>query len=205
MKKLIALVLILALPSFAFGAGAYSVVETGGTAAASIAPGTASLSLDIVLTVDEANIGFGGALEGPAGVTIVSRTMAAPVSAAEWLQNSTDAQLVGSSLSAKWDFGAVDTVSQSFGPGAVKLVTLVVNPSLLAPGVYQLRVGDSTNLPPSLGGATDNNTGWYAPASLFGLPVTADAGAAFTLTVTPEPVTMLLLAGALPFLRRRSA
>ena len=211
MKKLIALVLILALPTMAFGAAGYSVIQNGGGAALAILQGSQdTVVLDVILTQNqEAGWGFGGALVGPGALTITSRAYGAPTNALNWLPNNPDATILGSTLASLVDFGSVQTAAgNDLLVGATTVVTLTLSGTAsLAAGVYPIVVGDSLDLPPSGGGGVDNNRGWWAPASLGGMAQSTDATTAFTLTVLPipEPATMLLLALALPFLRRRSA
>jgi hypothetical protein len=203
MKKLVVAILILALPALAFGqTGAYSV-NVGGDAARSYLVGTApaSLNMSVVLTLSDAGaFGFGGALDGPAGLTIGARQfMTSPTAVNGWgFRDNEDTTLVGSLLTQHIDFGAIDISGSSTLPaGADTVVTLQVNGiDTLAKGTYLFKVIDDPNLP---GGA---DTGWW---SNTGSPIAANSSAAFTLTITPEPATMLLLALALPFLRRRSA
>ena len=201
MKKLIALVLILALPTLAFGATNYAV-QVGGASSTTYAAGSApaSLAMDIVLSLGPeaaGTFGFGGALTGPMG-NITARTYVGNAANAIWLPNGNPIGPIASKL----DFGEVETAAGADLSGTSTVVTLTVTGLPNVVGVYTYVVGDSVDFPPSGGGGTDMNTGWW---SNTGVPVATDSVTPFVITVTPEPATMLLLAGVLPFLRRRSA
>jgi hypothetical protein len=201
MRKLISLVLILAMPAMVFGATGYSVL-VGGAAAASYNVGEVpdAMVFDVNLTLDQAGtFGFFGALDGPQG-TITSRTYNAVItgSPSKWnFTTNDDAAYLAKPLSALLDFGAIEAggTGAELPVGTGVLVSLGVNGLASLPvGVYNFSVVSSSDLN---AGASWSNTGE---------PILVDASVPFVLTVkTPEPASMLLLAAALPFLRRRSA
>jgi hypothetical protein len=158
--------------------------------------GVNTLNLDITLTLDEpGTFGFGGALVGPAGLTIVSRTFGVPVNS--WgFQTNLPAAYDGKPITSLLDFGAIETAGTGtlLPVGTTTLMTLVVSGfASLPPHPWPLvfRVGDSSDLG---AGAWWSNTGE---------PILVDSSIPFVIDI-PEPATLLLLAGALPFLRRRS-
>jgi len=200
MKKLIAMVLILALPAIALGDG--YAIKSGGATSVSILQGSQNtLALDVLLTTDAAaTVGFYGGLQAPGAgaLTIGSRVFYAPVTNAVWVPaNTADATFIGSTVGAALDLGSTAGAAGADIPAGtftVETITLSGVASLAA-GSYVFTVGDSDY---GVGAAT---------APLGSDPVAVASSSSFTLTVNPvpEPVTMLLLAVALPFLRRRSA
>jgi hypothetical protein len=177
----------------AFGATKYAVTCGGASSILCSFPLPDTLNLDITLTLDPSGVGtlgFGGALIGPAGLTIVSRTFHPPVS--DWGPPIIPyASYDGQPISARKDFGIIDA-NMSLPIGETKLMTLQLSGLAgLAPGRYEFSVGNSSDLG---AGAWWSNTGE---------PIQVDSIVPFV--ITPEPVTLLLLAGAMPFLRRRSA
>jgi len=202
MRKLISLVMILAMPALAFGATGYSVLNSG-LASADYVVGTApaTMDFDVVLSLEATGAyGFYGGLNGPAGLTITARAFKAPVTNAIWLANTADAAFIGSNLVAPLDLGSTETaVGAEIPAGNTTVVTLTVSGIGALPiGDYSLVVGDSDYG----AGASWSNTGE---------PILVTSSAPFALKIsappiiTPEPATMLLLTVALPFLRRRSA
>jgi hypothetical protein len=193
LKKLIVLALVLACPTAAWGATKYAVTCGGASSILGHFPLPDKLNLDITLTLDEAGAcGFGGALIGPAGLTIVSRTFHPPVS--NWGPPIIPyASYDGQPISARKDFGIISLGVNTLPIGETKLMTLQLSGLAgLAPGRYEFLVGHSSDLE---FGAWWTNTGE---------PTQVDSIVPFVIDI-PEPATMLLLAAALPFLRRREA
>jgi hypothetical protein len=206
MKKLIPIVLLLALPAMAFGGENSSIsLLSGGNASLDVAltdlPTT--MSLDVVVYFDEdQQTALGGGLYGSSLITVTNRSYALPQSG--WAKNDgmgTPALIVGSDLSQSRDWGAQTASNDYINSGTTTFVTLTLDlPTGLDTGsgypiAYPITIVDSERGP-----LYYTNVGAEGEGRYFG-----DNVAGFTLNITPEPATMLLLAGALPFLRRRTA
>lgn len=216
MKKLIAIVLLLALPAMAYGAATISLLS-GGSASKDIdvANLPTTMTLDIVVNFSTSdNYSIDGGLSGSNLITITARSWNAVITNVDnpWKKQRTDAQFLTHNLSENLDFGAEqqngspgDIGSQYFlGSGASTLVTLTLSlPGTLVKGAsYPIGIVDGKPF------GEFNGTGYWAAFESgggTGNPTDWDTINGFTLNITPEPATMLLLAGALPFLRRRTA
>ncbi len=204
MRKLISLVLILALPTMAFAATDVAL-KSGGLASLEYVVGSApaTLPLDVVVITDRAGTGqngiwaVGGGIDGPAGLSVTGvayKTGWAVIGAYPLPQP----------LDSDQDWGGQDS-NASFanaiaGPGGTAVMLTISGIDGLGVGSYAFKVTDS-NMADAY-----NNTGYWGTGGgeQFGF----DASIPFVLKIVnpiPEPATMLLLAGALPFLRRRSA
>jgi hypothetical protein len=205
MKWMMAVGAVLAVPALAFGAASYTLTAGGsgtdGTATITVCKLTdPCFSVDLGIDQDDA-IGcalFGGALAASANDTfyVTGRTM-----------NVDDAYLA--TVNNKWtnnnnkwlettphsgqNFGAIKNVyywPASDFPKVVETIDLCVDPD--APnGNYTISIGD-----PGGGIYIGDYTGENEQTPL-------DSSATVTVHVIPEPASLLLLAGVLPFLRRR--
>jgi hypothetical protein len=145
------------------------------------------------------NFAVSGGVDGPAAITIAARTYGAPFN--QWTPWTTNANYLGTNLGQEMDYGALDMDSHEAGPGMQTFVTLTLHIPVMPLGSYPIYITDGEPYGPFHG------TGFWAsedPPS-NGNPVDWDQVTGFMLNITPEPASMLLLAGALPFLRRRTA
>jgi len=205
MKKLIVLIAMMALPSVAFASASLDLQE-GGDNAVSVAPG-GTFTLDVYLDANEGWLTMGGILDASANNTF---QLAAT---GDWAPNAAVVPGV-----------APNTGSATFTPGSSFYFgdydyydgTLGFYPDI---GFQKTTVGDypsngfwpKTVLSILVTVAGDAEPGEYTMSlesrdffnSASGY--IAGGGNDLAITITPEPATMLLLAGALPFLRRRTA
>jgi len=205
MRKLISLVLILALPTMAFAATDIAA-QSGGLASLEFVVGSppATIPLELVVTTDLAGPGAagvwasGGGLMGPAGLTATlgSYRTGWAVIGTPWP--------AGSAMDGVKDWGAMDgdgNFANAVSGGSATVATFTVGGvDALPVGDYMIAVSDSVD-----GGAISGTGYWFTGDG--SMPMAFDASNALTIKIVPipEPATMLLLAGALPFLRRRSA
>jgi hypothetical protein len=224
MKKLIGIVLVLALPAMAFGATSNTIsLLSGGVDHLDLASdySAQNVSLDIVVDFSTiTNFSVSGGLGGPAALSSVGvsnrvygqfMTDAANLGYAwtkQVVSNTTfNAGTVGTSV----DFGAEqrngapgdlapDSPYLPAGQTTFVTVTLAI-PAGIPIGSYLIDVVDGTP-----NGAFNGHGYWasYDETTTQG-PEDWTGRNGFTINITPEPATMLLLAGALPFLRRRLA
>lgn len=212
MKKSMFLVALLVIPAVAFaGTATMSLKLSGGATAITVAPNT-PVALTAVWSLDD----YAGAPNGIANVDAVlhasannvfkfgttARVWGAPFSSGKFdaatpaalnnlALNPDSANLGALALNPAFDdpmaVGNYTTLNAPL-PWTLNTINLIVN---AAPGVYTLTI------PGAFAGTSDD----------LGAPVALDTALnnGITVTVTPEPATMLLLAAAVPFLRRRSA
>jgi len=206
MRKLISLVLILALPTMAFAATDIAA-KSGGLASLEFVVGSApaTIPLELVVTTDLGGPGAGGVwasgggLMGPAGLT------------ATWNSYRTGWAVIGtpwpagSAMDGVKDWGAMDGdgnfANAVSGGSATVAVFTIGGVDALPVGNYMIAVSDSVD-----GGAISGTGYWFTGDGSE--PMAFGASVPFALKIVnpiPEPATMLLLAGALPFLRRRLA
>lgn len=182
MKKYVAILALLAMPALAMAGTANTLdLLSGGSSTVAADPGS-SITVNVVLDTTEPQgvAGYGlSATASSAGVfDITSETRSVIVA---FPSGSAVGGLdVTSPVSSCIEF--VNVPAGSF-PATILTWEVAVDANAAA--------GDYTIIASGPGIST---TGGVA------IPVTLGA---LTVTVTPEPATMLLLAGALPFLRRR--
>lgn len=197
-RWLIVSLLVLVCPGIVGGATKYEVTSEGQSFMRGM-PLQDTLALDITLTLDQPGTSyFGGALIGPSGLTITGRTYCSLVTenGDQWsfIVND-DAAYLNQPLSAALDFAAIKLGGggAQLPLGSTMVMSLQVSGFLsLEPGRYEFVVGNSADI-----GAG----AWW---SITGDPVVVDSSVPFVIDV-PEPAAALLLAGAMPFLRRRVA
>ncbi len=211
MKKIAFVVGLLALPAMVFGQSAtLSLVDN--------ATGLNSVAVDPVLggTVTAALlVSYAGAAEGVANVdgifqasqsgkvTITGRTYGSPFQAGDsWA--APGAAFYGAVN------GAMNPNSKNFGVASTSFVGSGPGGNYVAPadGALPWKIFTMTL---SVAGPVNSPIVISMPGAFVGTTVNDGldpvqlSTQTFGLTITPEPATMLLLAGAIPFLRRRSA
>ena len=201
MKWMMAIGAVLAMPALVFGyvGTANFTLESSGNTSITIDPGD-PFSLDIAIDWSGAENIYGDDAALTASTSNVfmmtSRTHGSGVSG-NITANRTDAVIL--SDANKWLKTAADA-TQDLG-GEFQSTEWTQNPlqystigidsaDAIAPGVYTITMGS-----PGLAGLN--------VLEGVGLEFMDTSSDTFTVTVTPEPASMLLLVGALPFLRRR--
>ena len=197
MKWIMVMGAVLALSPAAFGAATFTLTESGGSATAVDAQPGDTISVDLHMTAASAAKVFSlGLLQSNTGIFDVSaRTWnsgGAPV------DDPTFVSSVTSLDSPTSDAGATAQTTFPAGPSVVETFDLDINGGA-ANGVYTI-----TMVGPGQAGMiyvqyADGTSGDSMAGYDYGSDVTLGT---FQVTV-PEPASMLLLAGALPFLRRR--
>jgi len=209
MKKL-AILALLVLPAVAFAGGnaTLALVANGPTTWA--IGGTGSVTVTVKLTgYDVANNGISnvsGYLDVSAGNIFATsaRTFGAPfvVANGDTAGSATLTETIAGLQSTKnWGIAATSGLGASTGgyymaptdgalPWAIETFTVKIPTT--AAGSWTMAL--STNSYVARGDASD-----------LAEKMSTTVSAPITFTVTPEPATMLLLAAAVPFLRRRSA
>ena len=195
MKWIMAMAAVLAVPALALGAASFAL-DVGGETAIEICKTTdPSFTLSLGITQDDANGcgGFGGALQASAnGVFEVTKriwTIPGPR-----FDGATNVQMKGFISPMTKNFGSISMNDNgywnaAFFPAEVEKFNITI-PATTPNGVYTICIGD-----PGGGIYVMNYDGSGNQA-----PLTSNC---VEVTVVPEPASMLLLVGALPFLRRR--
>ena len=201
MKWIMAMGAVLAIPALAYGAASFTLTAggsgTAGATAVTIDPGD-SFSIDLGITQEDAYgvAGFGGALQASANGQFY-------ITGRSWLVSNADENTATSVLlndTNKWladdpfpgqNVGAIEEVTGYWPAGDFPQVmeTFIIQTNS-DPGVYTITIGDA-------GGGILIADGM---GEVEQTPLTIGS---YQVTITPEPASMLLLAGALPFLRRR--
>jgi hypothetical protein len=213
MKKSMFLVALLAIPAVAFaGTATMALKMSDGSTSVTVAPGVAT-NLAVVWTLDAYN----DTAEGGYGIANVDAYITAStgnafkITAGAWglpfsngnfgggvtgTLNPLSPQLGGLAANPAFDdpggFGNYAAPGNGALPWTLRTLTIQLQSGFaIANTVYTLTI------PGAFAGTNDSG----------GLPITLDTtnNGGITVTVTPEPATMLLLAAAVPFLRRRSA
>lgn len=201
MKWIMAMGAVLAIPALAYGAASFTLTAggsgTAGATAVTVDPGD-SFGIDLGIVQGDANgtAGFGGALQASANDQFYITGRSWHIAYAD--ANTTDTTLLNDTN--KWlvddahpgqNIGAINDETGYWPAGdfpqVVETFTIQTNSD---PGVYTITIGDAGGgILISDGLGEDEQT-----------PLTIGS---YQVTITPEPASMLLLAGALPFLRRR--
>jgi hypothetical protein len=198
MKWFMAIGAVLVLPALAYGGASLTLTVGGsgttGATAITIDPDD-SFTLDLGVIHDFSYFaGFNAGLQ--CDTADVFKALSRTVHLSNWSANKTNKNLfteqpwLKTSALAEQDYGAIhDTSYWSGSPLDTQTITLDTEASV-TPGVYNITLGS-----PGLAGLNvmDESYTLYAP----------DSVGTFEVTITPEPASMLLLIGALPFLRRR--
>jgi hypothetical protein len=207
MKWIMAMGAVLAIPALAFGAASYTLTAGGsgmdGATTITVCKLTdPCFSIDLGISQSDVNgvAGFDGALEASSNDVFYA-------SARSWVVLEVDENTVTSVLlndTNKWletsahpgqNVGAINN-GATIGywpaddfPQVMETITICVDPDAKN-GTYTITVGDAGG-----GVAIYDGMGDYEQT-----PLTIGS---YEVVVIPEPASMLLLAGLLPFLRRR--
>jgi len=178
MKKYVAVIALLALPALAMAQGNTLSLLVGGQGSVTAQPGD-TLTVDVVVNLDTLLAGYDAwATASTSGIfDITSETRYAP-----WNWFTSGSAVGGLDTTSPTSTGLA-AMGQEVASGTILTWDVVVD-SAAPNGTYTITPG--ANL-------SDPNFGAIAYTAV---PLTV---------VIPEPATMLLLAGALPFLRRRRA
>ena len=200
MKWIMAMAAVLALPALALGAASFSL-EVGGETAIEICKTTdPAFTIDLFVDQDDANgtAGFGGALEASTNGVFYVTSKIFQLKGPKYLLTTGP---VFKNDTNKWlspmtkNFGFMSESANGYfnaGQFPAKAVTMGAKVPADAPnGTYTISIGD-----PGGGIMISNYDG-------SGDQTPMDSTATLQVTVVPEPASMLLLVGALPFLRRR--
>ena len=184
MKYVMVIVALLAVPAIAFAGTANTLdLLSGGSASVSVAQG-GTLTVDAILDLSVPAAGYQFQLQASAtGAFDVTADVASTVIFVGGMPLGTAVGGLDTTSGITGVMGFVDQPAASF-PATIRTFTIVVDAA--AP------VGMYTISPVGV---------VVADALAMSVPLTSITGLA--VNVTPEPATMLLLAGALPFLRRR--
>lgn len=222
MKKSAFIVALLAIPAIAFaGTATLQLKLNDGTSAASFDKDTVGAQVTVAIwlnSYDDSDVGTWPGGNGVANVdgyidasasgifnipSAASRTWTGPfqpsngdLASASNLSGALSPQSKNWGIAATSQFGSGQDGNYTTADAALpwKIETITMNVVTTTPGVYTLAL--STSPQSYVGSSTDTGSSIHLATELLG-PV--------TVTITPEPATMLLLAFALPFLRRRSA
>jgi hypothetical protein len=220
MKKAMCVLALLAIPAVAFaGTATMSLKYSDGTSVKTVDAGlnptwsgtiSVSVYIDAYAGAPEAISNFGGSLSSASTVfSVATGTQRTLTGCGPFVTGDTWGALVGNGLAGAIpsvkDFGAAATTGgghyTSFGNyGAPEDGALPWQTQIITVTVTNAPAGSTQILKIANGyvGTTENDG--VDPVALD-----TDFSGNVTLNIIPEPATMLLLAAALPFLRRRSA
>lgn len=192
MKWIMAIAAVLAIPALAFGAASFTITS-GGSSAITIAPG-ASFVVDIGIShdfvgvsgMDMALISSSSGIFSSTARTYAITQLQKSVPSDLVIFNTTNAPMLTSGLNGQ-NLGG--THSTNYWAGSpLDVVDVTVQEVGGIPGTYNITLGPA-------------GTAWTVLDQYYSI-VVPTAGT-LSVTVVPEPASMLLLIGALPFLRRR--
>ncbi len=195
---------ILLTPSLAWATVAVSFVKAGTALTSDTVnpgPGAESYQLDLRMNSTSPLGAWDGGLQAstPGAIALTQVTPVAPWTSSDW---------DWATLYGVPQTGPLDPVSNSLGrmkpdlpdypAGNYTVLTVTLDLSTTPNGVYTLTLAPTTNH-----GVTSAYRYW-SNSSMSNPPSRDfDSIAPFTLTIVPEPATILLLAGGLALLRRR--
>jgi len=213
MKKLLTfMVVVLAIPAVAMAAKTTAVTSGGASSLTFDVAGIANpvppatIPIEWKVSVDDDSVwSVGGTVWGPSSLTTTGITRSFPTG---WVAYGVGDVAEGDTLQtggrwAGYESGGVAANFLKAASSPYTLMTATVNGiSGLGVGTYIISFGDTP-------GEEVSGVGWWTNDANSGSPVPFDSASSLTITimetVIPEPATMLLLAGAIPFLRRRTA
>ena len=203
MKWIMVMGAVLALSPVAFGAASFTLTESGGSATAIEAEAGTTISLDFQLTG-----------EGTADVVSfgleASSTGIFDVSGQTWATALGAVQVEPKFLSIpgldtkSYDGGGMAATGKAFpaGPSVLETIDLDIAAGATLNQTYTITLVNPLPSGMLLVQYTDTGLGENSDGYDYGAGLTLGS---YEVTIVPEPASMLLLVGALPFLRRRRA
>ena len=199
MKWFMAIAAVLALPAMAFGAASFSLTS-GGASAITIAPND-SFDVNVTINYSSPVTGITGFDAGLSASTdnifqCTARswvlTKASSTRSDSWFTSAAYYNDVYVNPVANQNIGGIRSIGAWTDPSPLDCENLSLYNAIGTPGVYTLTLV-------SPGAAGLNILDGQSPAQ----KIDGVTSSTLQVTITPEPASMLLLVGALPFLRRR--
>jgi hypothetical protein len=194
------LLAVLAAPGMALATCITSVTSGGASHLTYLHPYLPySIPLEWKVTmVDNTVWATGGTVWGPGTLTVTNITRLSPL--CYWIAFGAGDVANGQTLQDGGRWGGYESAANQANylqPGTTTLMTAILNGIDKLPiGVYTIYFGDTP-------GEEVSGKGWWTNDANLGDPVPYDVSSPLIIEIAlPEPATMLLLAGALPLLRR---
>ena len=205
MKWIMVMGAVLALSPVAFGAAHFSLATAGGSATAiSVLPGT-TISVDLNVVADDTIASFSAFLNASATGVIdgSTRTWKSPPGDAFFESGADD--LGGGLDTLSLDIGGVSNTSADWASSCtIETFSLIVDAGA-ENQTLTITVAEDPTLSAYVEYSPGSTEGEFGDGYEYGTVMggTELTFGSYEVNIIPEPASMLLLAGALPFLRRR--